>query len=115
MHWPTSWERVSPIAHLRSRIPVSTPSCSCTVFLNFEPSIDALHVAGRAHQALVTHVERCQAIGLFSGANANDAAQVIWSACHGYVSLELIDINFSAKRDETYVFMLKETLRDGFR
>jgi AcrR family transcriptional regulator len=83
-------------------------------FRNFEPSIDALHVAGRAHQALVTHVERCQGIGLFSGANANDAAQVVWSACHGYVSLELIGINFSAKRDETYALML-ETLRDGFR
>jgi AcrR family transcriptional regulator len=83
-------------------------------FRNFEPSIEALHIAGRAHQALVVHVERCQEIGLFRGAIPNDAAQVIWSACHGYVSLELIGINFSAKRDETYLFML-ETLRDGFR
>jgi AcrR family transcriptional regulator len=83
-------------------------------FRNFEPSIEALHVAGRAHQALVAHVERCQEIGLFMGASANDAAQVIWSACHGYVSLELIGINFSAKRDQTYTLML-ETLRIGFR
>jgi AcrR family transcriptional regulator len=83
-------------------------------FRNFEPSIEALHVAARAHQALVDHVERCQEIGLFAGAGANDAAQVIWSACHGYVSLELIGINFSTKRDETYALML-DTLRNGFR
>ncbi len=83
-------------------------------FRNFEPSIEALHVAARAHQALVTNVERCQAIGYFPGARANDAAQVIWAACHGYVSLELIDVNFSVQRDETYVMMLT-TLRDGFR
>jgi AcrR family transcriptional regulator len=83
-------------------------------FRNFEPSIDAVHVAGRAHQELVTHVERCQEIGLFTGASANDVAQVIWSACHGYVSLELIGINLSERRDETYALML-ETLRDGFR
>jgi AcrR family transcriptional regulator len=82
-------------------------------FRNFEPSIEALHVAGRAHQALVAHVERCQEIELFAGVSANDAAQVIWSACHGYVSLELIGINFSAKPDETYALML-ETLRNGF-
>jgi AcrR family transcriptional regulator len=81
-------------------------------FRNFEPSIDALHVAARAHQALVAHVERCQEIGLFADASPNDAAQVIWSACHGYVSLELIGINFSARPDETYAMML-ETLRDG--
>jgi AcrR family transcriptional regulator len=82
-------------------------------FRNFEPSIDALHAAARAHQALVAHVERCQEIGLFQGASPNDTAQVIWSACHGYVSLELIGINFSTRRDETYAIML-ETLRDGF-
>lgn len=83
-------------------------------FRNFEPSIEALHVAARAHQALVAHVEQCQRVGLFEGARANDVAQVIWSACHGYVSLELIGINFSAAREDTYALML-DTLRSGFR
>ncbi|HWD95770.1 MAG TPA: TetR/AcrR family transcriptional regulator [Acidimicrobiales bacterium] len=82
-------------------------------FRNFEPSPAALYAAAMAHQALVAHVERCQESGLFPGVSPNDAAQVIWSACHGYVSLELIGINFSVKRDETYAVML-ETLRDGF-
>jgi AcrR family transcriptional regulator len=83
-------------------------------FPNFEPSIEMVHVAALAHQALVVHVERCQKIGLFPRVRASDAAQVIWSACHGFVSLELLGINFSTERDEVYGILL-ETLRDGFR
>ncbi len=97
---------------------LENPGLYTTMFLhrfrNFEPSIEALHVAARAHRALVTNVERCQEIGHFRGGRANDVAQVIWSACHGYVSLELIGVNFSEQRDETYLMMLS-TLRDGFR
>jgi AcrR family transcriptional regulator len=83
-------------------------------FRSFEPSVDSIHIAARAYQALVDNVERCQSLGLFPRASAGNAAQVIWSACHGFVSLELLGINFCVEREGTYALLL-ETLRDGFR
>ncbi|HEV3268317.1 MAG TPA: TetR/AcrR family transcriptional regulator, partial [Acidimicrobiales bacterium] len=67
-------------------------------FRNFEPSRSAVLLATEAFQSLVTHVERCQAIGRFGDEAASDTAQIIWSACHGYVALELLDINMAADR-----------------
>ncbi len=84
-------------------------------FRNFEPSPHAAQVAAGAFDALVANVERAQRAGRhFAGARARDAAQVVWSACHGYVALELLGINFAADRDETFTLLLS-TLRDGFR
>lgn len=83
-------------------------------FRNFEPSMEAIHVAARAYESLVHCVERCQAIGAITKVDSSDAAQVVWSACHGYVSLELRYANFSQDRDATYRVLL-ETLRNGFR
>jgi len=83
-------------------------------FRNFEPSITAVHLATQAYQTLVTHVERCQEIGQFSNERASDAAQIVWSACHGYVALELLDINMATDRDETFRRLLT-TLQNGFR
>jgi len=82
-------------------------------FRNFEPSLSAVHLATEAYQALVTHVERCQAIGRFGNEAASDTAQIIWSACHGYVALELLDINMATDRDVTFRRLLVN-LRDGF-
>jgi AcrR family transcriptional regulator len=81
-------------------------------FRNFEPSLAASHVAAQTYETLVENVERCQRITLFSGYAARDAAQVIWSACHGYVSLELLGINFAADRDATFELLLA-TLDSG--
>jgi hypothetical protein len=39
---------------------------------------------------------------MFVGFDPRDAAQMLWSACHGFVSLEMMDINFAADRDHTY-------------
>ena len=83
-------------------------------FRNFEPSQQASQIAAQTYETLVVNVERCQALGLFDRSTARDAAQVIWSACHGYVSLELQGINFAADREATFELLL-ETLRDGFR
>ena len=83
-------------------------------FRNFEPSPVSAQVAAETFQALVTIVERCQAAGILTHSRASDAAQVIWSGCHGYVSLELHGINFAQNADDTYV-MLLETLRRGLR
>jgi AcrR family transcriptional regulator len=82
-------------------------------FRNFEPSIEAAHLATQAYQSLVTHVERCQDVGRFKEVLASDAAQILWSACHGYVALELLDINMAADRDQTFRRLLT-TLQNGF-
>jgi AcrR family transcriptional regulator len=82
-------------------------------FRNFEPSLAAVRLATEAFQALVTHVERCQSLGRFANGAANDTAQIIWSACHGYVALELLDINMATDRDVTFHRLLVN-LRDGF-
>jgi AcrR family transcriptional regulator len=83
-------------------------------FRNFEPSLEAAHIAAQAYETLVVNVERCQSLGRFDRSQASDAAQVIWSACHGYVSLELLGINFAADRDATFEVMLA-ALQNGFR
>lgn len=83
-------------------------------FRNFHPSTNAIEVAYQSFETLVNSVERCQRVEWFKGIRAIDAAQVIWSACHGYVSLELLGVNFAADPDETYRLLL-ETIRDGFR
>jgi AcrR family transcriptional regulator len=83
-------------------------------FRGFRRSIAAAHLAAQTYETLVANIERCQQSGLLPNASASDAAQVVWSACHGYVSLELLGINFAADRDATYQLLLA-TLRDGFR
>lgn len=83
-------------------------------FRNFEPSPESAQIAAQTFQALVNIVERCQAAGILTHSRSSDAAQVIWSGCHGYVSLELHGINFAQSPDDTYV-MLLETLRRGLR
>ncbi|MHB8379585.1 MAG: TetR-like C-terminal domain-containing protein [Acidimicrobiales bacterium] len=82
-------------------------------FRNFEPSITAAQLATEAYQTLVGHVERCQSIGRIEGVLASDAAQIIWSACHGFVALELLDINMATDRDEAFRRLLA-TLQNGF-
>jgi AcrR family transcriptional regulator len=82
-------------------------------FRNFQPSIAAAQVAALAYLVLVDNVERCQESGFIKNARASDAAQVIWSACHGFVALELLGINFATNRDETFR-LLMATLGEGF-
>lgn len=83
-------------------------------FRGFQPSSAAAQLAAVTYQTLVANIERCQPSGFFPDASASDAAQVVWSACHGYVSLELRGINFATDRDATFD-LLPATLRDGFR
>ncbi len=83
-------------------------------FRGFQLSIAAAHVAAQTFQEIVAIVERGQSEGIFEDVHPRDAAQVIWSACHGYVSLELLGINFANDREETFGVLLA-TLQDGFR
>lgn len=81
-------------------------------FVGFEPSLEAAHTAATAFQELVNHVERCQSEGLFATEKATNVAQMMWATCHGYVSLEILNENFSDDPDLTYVRLLT-WLRDG--
>jgi AcrR family transcriptional regulator len=83
-------------------------------FKGFWPTTPAAQVAAQTFQTMVSTVERCQAIGFFASVRSVDAAQIIWATCHGYVSLEILGINFAANRDETYRTLLT-TLQSGFR
>jgi AcrR family transcriptional regulator len=60
----------------------------------FEPSDDALEVAALAFGGLVTVIERGMAAGSFIDASLTLTAQLVWSAIHGWVSLELAEMGF---------------------
>lgn len=83
------------------------------LFRHFQPSPEAAHAAALTFQMLVETVEHCQGQGLFPDQPAADAAQALWSACHGYVALELLDMNFSTDRDRTFHLLLT-ILHEGF-
>ncbi len=82
-------------------------------FVGFTPSIAAAYVATRAFQELVKHIERCQSVGMFPDIASDNLAQMLWAACHGYISLEILDINFARDRDETFLQFLSGVQR-GF-
>ena len=124
LHKAVSITTTDPVADLMSAgiayraFALENPGLYTVMFLHrfraFEPSVEMIHVGARGYLALVELVERNKELGLIPGTTASDAAQVIWSACHGFVSLELIGISFSVDREATYRVLL-ETLRDGFR
>jgi AcrR family transcriptional regulator len=72
-------------------------------FIGFTPSASAAAVALETFQTLVRLVKSAQSVGIFSDYDTVDAAQMLWSTCHGFVSLEMLDINFAADRDETFI------------
>jgi AcrR family transcriptional regulator len=82
-------------------------------FVGFTPSIAAAYVATRAFQELVNHIHRCQSVGMFPDIAADNLAQMLWAACHGYISLEILDINFAEDRDKTFLQFLSGVER-GF-
>ena len=80
-------------------------------FEGFVPSIPATQLAGQTFQILIEHVKKCQAVGLFDGYSATNAAQMIWAACHGYVSLEMTSVNFSSDFEGTFRGLITGLMR----
>jgi AcrR family transcriptional regulator len=80
-------------------------------FEGFQPSVDAIQLANQTFRVLVEHVQRCQSVGLFEGYSATNTAQMIWSACHGYVSLEMTSVNFSSDFEGTFRSLVTGLLR----
>ena len=83
-------------------------------FKNFEPSSQAEQHAARAFGELVNLVLRAQGAKEIQDGSASDIAQTVWSACHGFVSLELLSINFSTNPDASYQNLLT-TLFKGLK
>ena len=60
----------------------------------YEPSPDAMAVAGDAFDELVRAVEHLMVDGRFASGDSREIAQRIWASCHGWISLEMFGIGF---------------------
>ena len=60
----------------------------------FEPSQEAMDVAGAAFDQLVRAVEHLMVDGRFTSGDSREIAQRIWASCHGWISLEMFGIGF---------------------
>jgi AcrR family transcriptional regulator len=80
-------------------------------FAGFVPSASATQLAGQTFQVLINHIQRCQTVGLFEGYSAVNAAQMMWAACHGYVSLEITSVNFSSDFEGAFRSLITGLLR----
>jgi AcrR family transcriptional regulator len=76
-------------------------------FVGFTPSVPAASVAYETFQTLVELVNAAQSVGCFEGFEPSDAAQMLWSVCHGFVSLEMMNINFAQDRDRTFLDLVR--------
>ena len=76
----------------------------------FEPTPEAALASGRAVQSLVARVERAQRANLLPLDRPTDLAQSIWATVHGYVSLELLRVNFGFDSDATYDALLEAVI-----
>jgi AcrR family transcriptional regulator len=77
----------------------------------YEPSPDALEVGARAFDSLVAAVMRAMAAGVLAVGPPTETAQVIWSAIHGWVSLELMGIGFVEDQDAGFDLGCRSLLR----
>ena len=83
-------------------------------FKHFEASAEGSHAAAHAFQVLENLVRNAQREGLIREGNPVDLAQLVWSTCHGFVSLEIKGENFSANLEENHDALLNMVL-DGLR
>jgi AcrR family transcriptional regulator len=77
----------------------------------FEPSQSALETAAGAFGGLVAAVERAMGAGAIAEGSPTDAAQVIWAAIHGWVSLELCGMGFVEDQDAGFSALCGAALR----
>jgi AcrR family transcriptional regulator len=80
-------------------------------FPDHVPTELAVTTASEAHQALVALVARAKDEQALDIAEPTDAAQAYWAAVHGYVSLEILDINFAHDADATFDGLLGALVR----
>ena len=83
-------------------------------FKHFEASAEGSYAAAKAFQVLENLVKNGQREGLIREGNSVDLAQLVWSTCHGYVSLEIKGENFSSSTEANYEALLMMVL-EGLR
>ena len=89
---------VRRIADLYRRLALDHPASYRLMFMKtvpgYEPSPDAMAVAGDAFDELVRAVEHLMVDGRFASGDSREIAQRIWASCHGWISLEMFGIGF---------------------
>lgn len=75
-------------------------------FKSFEASTEAYVTSARAFDSLVTLVRRAQKDHFLIAGDTTDMAQNIWAVCHGFVALELTEMNFSHDASANYERLL---------
>ena len=80
----------------------------------FEPSEHSMELAAETFLGLVRLVERCVASGEIRAGDPTMIAQMFWASLHGWVSLELTDMNFVADLDAGAT-EFRQTLLRGFQ
>jgi AcrR family transcriptional regulator len=97
---------------------LANPASYRLMFLNavpgFEPSETARASAEAAFGGLVTTVVRAMEAGIVVEGDPAMTSQMIWAACHGWVSLEICGINFVDDPDAGSI-LLNQVLVDGLR
>ena len=68
----------------------------------YTPSVRAAEVSGRSLLVLINMVERCQRAGRMPDVPPIELAQDIWATVHGFVSLELLNMNFAGDADRAF-------------
>jgi AcrR family transcriptional regulator len=81
-------------------------------FIGYTPSVDTLTAAYRGVEILSGQVQECIDAGYFAGRVCTDVAQQLWAAVHGYVALEISDINFASDRAAVFDQLI-ESLLEG--
>jgi AcrR family transcriptional regulator len=82
-------------------------------FIGYDPSPRAMYEAAKGFEILAGQVQRCQEEGRFLGRSCPDVAQQLWAAVHGYVSLEILGINFASDRAAVFDDFI-QSLINGF-
>ena len=76
-------------------------------FVGYEPSPEAVYAGAKGFELLQSQVTACQTAGFFPGHKVTDLVQQLWSAVHGYVSLEHLGLNFVDDRDTAFLGLME--------
>jgi AcrR family transcriptional regulator len=103
--------------HSYRRFALENPAHYRLMFLDqvddFTPSAEAASASGQALQILINRVESAQRSGSFPAGRAINFAQAIWATVHGYVSLELLRVNFATDAEAAFEALL-QAMYEGF-
>ena len=81
-------------------------------FVGFEPSLEGSQAAAQRLRApWSTRSSAPSAPGTSRDAARRDVAQMLWANCHGYVSLEILGVNFAQDADATFAELVAGLLR----